>query len=319
MTGKLPEVRDTLPSCLVCESKALELYDTSRDIEYFSVEELFSYFRCVNCSAIHIYPVPEKRLREIYPDNYYSFSHGLDSPIYKIKQWLDSRILRKLLAGMKGKSLNVLDVGGGTGWQLNLIKDIDPRTNLTQVVDIDARAESEATSRGHRYFLGKIEDFESTEKFDLILLLNLIEHVRDPVEVLRKLETILTDQGLILVKTPNSDSLDARLFHKRNWAGLHCPRHWVIFTKESFEIAAIKARLKLKEFQFTQGAPFWSGSIMNWLSTRGFIKVDRDNPMLSHWLSMPLLAFFAAIDFIRLPFSKTSQMFVVLEKEPRTP
>jgi len=42
--------------------------------------------------------------------------------------------------------------------------------------------------------------------------------VRDPVAVLQKMSGMLAPDGLILIKTPNYDSLDARIFRHRNWS-----------------------------------------------------------------------------------------------------
>ena len=305
-------VSSASPSCPVCCTTGGETYAVTRDVEYFSLPGDFRFLKCNDCGALYLDPMPRGQLADIYPPNYYSFTHALDSPVYRVKQWLDAHLLRKLLRSLKGDSLSALDVGGGTGWQLSLLKRIDRRVGTTQVVDIDADAEAGASELGHQYFHGRIQDFRTEQKFDLVLMLNLIEHVDDPVGILRSTRELLTPQGLILVKTPNVDSLDHRLFRHRHWAGYHCPRHWVLFTRESFAVAAGRAGLAFRQFRYTQGAPFWSGSLLNALSTRGWIRVDKEHPMLSHWLATPLFAAFAAFDFLRLPFSKTSQMFVVL-------
>jgi SAM-dependent methyltransferase len=309
--------RAASPPCPVCGASGAEAYSVTRDVEYFSLPGDFRFLKCTGCGALFINPMPREHLAEIYPPNYYSFTHALDSPVYRVKQWLDARLLRGLLRSLKGDSLSALDVGGGTGWQLSLLQKIDPRVRTTQVVDIDADAEAGAQELGHKYFHGRIQDFRTDQKFDLVLMLNLIEHVDDPVGILRSTRELLTPQGIILVKTPNVDSLDHRIFRHRHWAGYHCPRHWVLFTRETFENAARLAGLKFREFRYTQGAPFWSGSLLNTLSTRGLIRVDKDHPMLSHWLSTPLFAVFAGFDFLRMPFSKTSQMFVVLQDAGR--
>ena len=50
------------------------------------------------------------------------------------------------------------------------------------------------------------------KKYNLILLLNLIEHIADPTATLKKLTEYLEPGGIILIKTPNIDSLDFRIF-----------------------------------------------------------------------------------------------------------
>ena len=93
-------------------------------------------------------------------------------------------------------------------------------------------------------------------------MLNLIEHVEDPVAVLAAVGRLLTPQGRILLKTPKHASLDAQLFRRSYWGGLHCPRHWVIFTPGSLESTARRAGLAVQTLEETQGAPFWCWSVL---------------------------------------------------------
>lgn len=297
------------PKCLACGSRDVQPWSVARDVEYHSSEETFAYVRCAGCGALSIADVPSDRLGEIYPDTYYSFSAGKMSLAERVKQQLDRRMFRKLFARLPGKSLSALDVGGGTGWLLTQARTVEPRLTHTAVVDIDGQARAGAEAMGHAFHLGRVEDFTSKRKFDLILLLNLIEHVEDPVAVLAKMKQLLAPGGKILAKTPNHDSLDARLFKNHSWGGYHCPRHWVIFTPESFAGAVRKAGLSLDRIEFTQGAPFWAVSALEWLGRKRLVRVNRARPMCRHPLFGSLLALFAGVDLLRKPFARTSQMF----------
>ncbi len=302
------------PMCLACGSTAADLWTTATDAEYKTTNEQFSFYRCNSCGILFIDPVPRERLAEIYPPNYYSFVTQKDSFVNTIKGWLDGRLFRKILRTIPGDSLNALDVGGGSGWELSIVKKYDPRVKLTQVVDFDPVAAELAKQNGHEYFCGRIEDFQTQEKFDFVLMLNLIEHVENPFEILRKIASILTQNGRILIKTPNYDALDEKIFRYANWGGYHCPRHWVIFTKESFVETASRAGLTVKQFSYTQGAPFWASSMLFWMERHGWVTITKERPVMYHPLFPFIGIFFAIFDFARKPFAKTSQMFVVLEK-----
>lgn len=299
-------------ACLACGGSALDHWATARDVEYRSVPDSFDYLRCRSCDALSISPVPRDRLGEIYPDTYYSFAGAGASLAERVKQALDRRMFRRLFAAIPGERLAALDVGGGSGWLLGQARAVEPRLRATTVVDIDAQAQAAARAAGHDFFLGRIEAFETDRRYDLILLLNLIEHVEDPVAVLAKVRGLLAPGGQVLVKTPNHDSLDARLFRRRSWGGLHCPRHWVLFTPESFRRAAASAGLAVDRLDLTQGAPFWAVSALEWLARHRLARVTRDRPMCAHPLFAPLLALFGALDLLRRPFGRTSQMFVRL-------
>jgi 2-polyprenyl-3-methyl-5-hydroxy-6-metoxy-1,4-benzoquinol methylase len=301
--------------CPVCQQASTALWSVAKDYEYFSVKEEFNYYSCNNCKSIFIHPVPVNQLHQIYPANYYSFVNNGEGIVVRLKEWLDKRFFKKILTQLSTDNLQVLDIGGGTGWMLDVLKQTDRRITFTQSVDIDTNAKKEAESKGHAYFEGTIEAFNTDKKFDLILMLNLIEHVENPLAVLQKAEALLQNGGIIIIKTPNTDSWDARLFKTTYWGGLHCPRHWVIFSEKSFKHLLLSTKLKIKKLTYTQGAPFWAFSIIAALYRKRIVKISADKPIIFHWLFAPLSAIFATFDFIRRPFAKTSQLFITLQKE----
>ena len=301
-------------ACYACGSGDMAWWCTVADPEYRSSEDRFGYYACAACRGLSIHPCPEDRLAEIYPSNYYSYSAESFSLLGEIKHWLDRRLFKSVFAGIPGASLSAMDVGGGSGWLLDQARRVEPRLKTTVVVDINEAARPAALAAGHDFVLSRIEDFNDPRRFDLITMLNLIEHVRRPGDMLAKARACLTDDGVLLIKTPNCDSLDARLFRRSYWGGLHSPRHWVLFTPEGFRRAATAAGLAVDSLVLTQGAPFWATSVLNWLETHGLARFSKDRPMYRHPLFSWLLGLFAVIDFARRPFMRTSQMFVVLRR-----
>jgi len=287
----------------------------AKDYEYFSVEDEFIYFGCAGCGTIFIHPVPVEDLKKIYPSNYYSFVNKPKNSVVRLKEWLDKRFFKKILKQLQAQPIHVLDVGGGTGWMPDVLKKTNQRIGLIQIVDIDNKAKKIAEEKGHAYFEGTIESFTTENRFQLILMLNLIEHVANPLAVLQKAESLLAPGGIIVIKTPNTISWDARLYKKSYWGGLHCPRHWTIFSEKSFRILLQSTQLKIKKLQYTQGAPFWAFSIISALYRKRIVRISAQKPIIFHWLFAPLSAVFAVFDFVRKPFAKTSQMFIVLGKE----
>jgi len=303
------------PRCLACGSADLTLWAKAEDVEYRTLPDTFEYLRCAQCQTLSINPVPVEKLSQIYPSNYYSFRGKSGSLTARVKEQLDRRFFRRLLATLPGSQLSALDVGGGAGQQLDTLRAADSRVNRTMVVDIDAGAKALALSAGHGFVQGRIEDAAIPGAFDVILLLNLIEHVSAPAEVLRKVRALLTPSGIVVVQTPNYESLDARLFRHRNWGGYHCPRHWAIFTRGGFQSLAGNAGLATRQWRFTQGAPFWAVSAL-WAMTRmGLTDVTRDRPAWQHPLYNSLTAAFAAFDFARGVFWPLSQMVFVLGRD----
>jgi SAM-dependent methyltransferase len=299
------------PCCPLCVRDGhIRHWARAQDVEYYTSRDWYDYYRCEYCDVLFLHPLPANRLREIYPANYYSYVSGKRSWINAAKRLSDRNRLGQILRRIHGDTLQVLDVGGGTGGTLDILRQVDKRVGITEVVDLDEGAEAAARAAGHGYVRCRFEDFSGSRRYDLILLLNLIEHVKDPVAVLTKARTLLAPGGRILVKTPNVDSIDARLFRQRSWGGYHCPRHWTLFTPESFSEAAKTAGLEVIRVSFTQGAPFWAISIFERLRQAGWVKGSADAPAPFHPIIPVLQAIFAAADMVRAPFSRTSQIFV---------
>ena len=304
--------KESAATCLSCgASSGLSLWAKATDREYRTTDAEYNFLKCAACESLSIHPVPADALQQIYPSNYYSFGRS-ESLGFKVKTWLDQRYFTPLLRSIAGDTLSALDIGGGAGWELNILKQADPRIALTQVVDFDPGAEKLAVANGHRYFCGRIEDFSATQTFDVILMLNLIEHVQQPLDILAKARSLLSPNGIIILKTPNTDSLDARLFRHKNWGGYHCPRHWVLFTNPGLTALVQQAGLRVVQAKYTQGAPFWATSVLFFLEDKGLITITPQRSALDHPLFPLLSIFFAGIDFIRGIWFKTSQMFFIL-------
>lgn len=301
--------------CLACGGSASEKWADGVDQEYLTTADAFSYYKCVDCGALSIDPVPRDRLSQIYPPNYYSFDEKVTgSLVFRAKDWLDQRLYRRFLSELSPSQLSVLDVGGGSGAQLTSLRKADPRIARTAVVDLDEEAGESAIRQGHEYFCGRFEDYSPNGTFDVILMLNLIEHVDNPGELLRKAHRLLAPNGIVVVKTPNTDSLDARLFRNRNWGGYHCPRHWVLFNRENLEALAKRAGLGVHYFRYSQGAPFWTTSTMFAMSRNGWIRISRERPIPKHPLYPVLNVIFAALDMVRGKVARTSQMQLILKR-----
>jgi SAM-dependent methyltransferase len=306
-----------LAGCPVCGGHRHSLFAEARDVEYYTSDKIFAYRGCGDCGSIFLESPPVDQLRVIYPPNYYSYraAQGSDSFLERIKAHLDSRLFDKLLAQIPGDSLNVLDVGGGSGWLLTLVRKVSNRVQQTHEVDFDESARSAAESSGHVFHACRIEEFSSDQKFDLILMLNLVEHVSNPRAVLGAMRNLLSPGGLILLKTPNVDTLDCRLFRNYNWGGFHCPRHFVLFNRKSLIDLALRCGLKAASISYTQGAPQWACSILGCLGLKGWIRISSDRPLYTHKLYPFVCAFAAAFDLLRSPFMRTAQMFAVFRLE----
>jgi SAM-dependent methyltransferase len=224
----------------------------------------------------------------------------------------------------------ILDVGGGTG-EISGSFVTHGGAASAFVVDPDPASIEAARSRGLKGFAGTIEEFETEDRFDLVMMLNLIEHVADPVAVLGKAASLLAPGGLIWLQTPNFRALDAKVFRHRNWAGYHCPRHWAIFNEPGLRRALERAQLEVAEFRRTQGGGFWAQSLIGLRRDRlmrhgevpppwGGAGAPKDaslpKPLVRYRAFPPLAALFTAFDMSTRAVRPISQVAVLARRSP---
>lgn len=84
-----------------------------------------------------------------------------------------------------------------------------------RIVGVDASSQHLALARKNlpdaALHEALIEDFETEERFDTISMLNILEHVVDPIAVLRKAASLLSPDGILLVHVPNALAVNRQL------------------------------------------------------------------------------------------------------------
>jgi SAM-dependent methyltransferase len=76
--------------------------------------------------------------------------------------------------------------------------------------------------------------------FDLVTAFHVLEHLPDPLGVLRRMLAWLAPGGAVVIEVPNAGGAGARLFG-RYWSGLDQPRHLVHFTPATMAALAEQA------------------------------------------------------------------------------
>jgi 2-polyprenyl-3-methyl-5-hydroxy-6-metoxy-1,4-benzoquinol methylase len=150
-------------------------------------------------------------------------------------RWLIDRIRRS-----RPKARALLDVGAGAG----LLVAEALRGGLTAVGVEPSRSLVESARRvnGVELIPGLFPHSQLADrKFDLVCVVDVIEHVTDPVQMLRDCAAALSPDGVLIVVTPDVGSLTARLMGKRWW---HLRlAHVGYFNKTSLRLAADEAGL----------------------------------------------------------------------------
>jgi 2-polyprenyl-3-methyl-5-hydroxy-6-metoxy-1,4-benzoquinol methylase len=306
--------------CPVCGSDHRSEYGSGYDYEMETCRNLWDFYQCADCEAVWIDPRPSNsELSTIYPPTYYAYdmSERLSPFILKGKAFLDRLKLDGIIKRMEKKPTSYLDVGCGDGRYLRQFAKQGMPKERIYGMDLPSPALPKLRADGFRIWEGRVEDCTEIAPgtIDLITMFHVIEHVENPIAVMKKLTSWLSPGGVLALETPNTDSIDRRLFSGGWWGGLHTPRHWTLFNAKSITRAVEKVELEPLGIFYQTGHSFWLHSLHHGLRYNSVLPMPKFaqwfNPMKSR---LPLMAATGFDIFRRTLGAKTSAMLVLARK-----
>ncbi|MBC7643004.1 MAG: class I SAM-dependent methyltransferase [Flavobacterium sp.] len=108
---------------------------------------------------------------------------------------------------------NYLEIGGGHGLYINQAIKILPEITHFEMVDISQSslnlAKGILDTDKIKFYLKNIFDFSSSEKYDFVTMGEVLEHVEQPLELLKKAAELLNEDGVFYITTPiNAPMID---------------------------------------------------------------------------------------------------------------
>ena len=287
-----------ITDCHGCGAEAVRLYSDCRDLEYF-VQASSDLYRCSGCGLVFMHPLPSRaELPTLYPSNY----HNFDPPSNAISRFLldryykhHSAICRKYLPTDGA----MLEIGSAAGDLLVRMQQSGHQN--VQGVEISADACERAWARGLKVFHGTLDEFATNERFDLIFMSHVIEHVLDPVATVAKIKSLLEPGGVVYIETPNVASLDARLW-KGRWGLIHYPRHLYLFDRSTVRRLLQGAGLEDVRVSSQVNSCGWALSVQSDLRRLG---IDRSRRPRSAYYPL-LLLLFLPVNLVDLCFGATA-------------
>jgi len=309
--------------CLICRAKEWRLVIRSPDVEYHCKPGEFDLVACAQCGHVYVHPLPQySEIASLYPSTYYTVNKKsplfLDGAIYEKKLHADARKLRRGLAGFTIRS--IVDVGAGEVSRLAALKEAFGGGVEAIAFDIqfELDIEREAAKHGVKLVHGNVEtqpDALRDGGHDLIIMRQLLEHLRDPRLAIQNLARKLAPNGLMIIDTPNRGGLDYQLFRKKYWGGYHVPRHFHLFTQESLARVIKEAGLSIYKKGYLPSMGFWIISLRNMLGLNSIARGDSFWEFL-RYKNLLVSGSFIAFDAIRAKLGfQTSNQFVYAQKK----
>jgi 2-polyprenyl-3-methyl-5-hydroxy-6-metoxy-1,4-benzoquinol methylase len=210
----------------------------------------FLYVECSYCGHIYVY---NRLLSEKIISDYKGESK-IEEISHKIEQ---SSRLKSYANGMYSKYLalfselginngSLLDIGCGAGNFIDYCKKNSPYDIYANEINENMYPNLRKIV-GNNLITGAIEEqVDLKEKFNIITLWGVLEHLIDPSAVLTTVKTLLSDNGYILALVPNIHSRAYKLLGART-PTLNPKVHLQMFSENSFRLMCNNSGLQVVE------------------------------------------------------------------------
>jgi len=190
--------------CPICFSRHYRLL--SRFLPYYSLGSEERFFKCLNCGMFSLDPFPSKKIvislycSGEYRNRYQQQNINWIGGSKNLEKYLKKRLIKveKLLK----KRGRLLDIGAGSG---AFLAQARKRGWKVKGIELDPQAIQYAKRKlGITLFRGELFDLKTPKHFfDVVQLNHVLEHIYNPVELLKRIKLILKPGGYLIIEVPN--------------------------------------------------------------------------------------------------------------------
>lgn len=224
--------RHPVKACLACQGLRLHYL--------FSTAE-FRVVRCADCSLLFLNPQPsDADLAQIYRADYFlgSDTEAGRQAVSEMKQATARLYLEEICRYAGRQNGRLLEVGCGDGDFLAVAEAAGWQVTGVEYSPAACEQARRRLKNGEVH-CGELSQVGlPAEQFDLCVLSDVIEHVRNPLEFLRVIHRLLKPGGAVFIATPDIDSWSAR-FLKQKWMEFKA-EHLTYFGRQTIQTALAK-------------------------------------------------------------------------------
>lgn len=205
--------------CIVCGSESFETFHKgTRDNPAIDV------MKCTKCMSLQLssFEQIEEGFYEdgnMHKDQYSAIQDAYSEQVWD--SWIDetkedddrrAAMLEETWGGLDG---NVLDFGCGNGGFLRRIKARSTTANAIGV-ELDKATRAHLVQEGIEVY-ESIDSIDQSMKFDIITMFHVIEHLEEPYKIIEKMKERLSDNGLLIIETPNAEDALISQYHSKSF------------------------------------------------------------------------------------------------------
>ena len=183
-----------------------------------------------------------------------------------LRSWYVRRELKKLRKLLGDKNINIYDAGSGYGqYSYFISKKLNPCTIYSVDVKEDWIKDSEQFFKSRQieninFAVEDLTQIDHKNKFDLILCVDVMEHIEDDVRVFQNYFNALKDGGYLLINTPSVfGGSDVHSEDEDSFIGEHARDG---YSKEDLESKLQPLGFKTFQSKYTYG--FWGDKAWRW-------------------------------------------------------
>lgn len=280
-----------------------------------------TFFQCSECQLIQIAPIElkdkeilysfedaEKHLLSKNPQVYFLYKLPFGKILHNAYlHWYSANRKKEVEKFKKAGSL--LDVGCGNG---SFLKEFNSKKWKLFGIEINEnQAEKARKLKRTKIFTTRVENFKyPTNSFDVVTLWHVFEHLDDPQKTLNKLNSILKNEGYMLIEVPNGNSIYRKIFGV-HWQLLMVPEHLFFWSKKALSQILKKSGFRVVKVSNLGILPFSPiSSFANYLRANG---VDSNLAIAIAILGFPI---FLVINLISL--NSRDNLYIVAQKTEAT-
>ncbi len=199
------------------------------------VKDSLKIVKCLKCSLIYVSPVfnYEHYIKLYSNKNYQNIVKklGEKSHQYRRKRFGVERlnILKKFY---KKKKCSLLDIGCSTGF---FIEEVEKNGWDAMGIELNPSAKNFAKKKGLNVVDSDYNNIKFKKKFDIICAFDVLEHLYDPMKIVKKIKQDLKKGGLFFLYVPNWQSATRLLIGEMNSHFVWPTHHLTYFTPTTLE------------------------------------------------------------------------------------